>query len=84
MGNGIGGNATTRRALRDGDFRRERRPYQTETHSCDSLTSRRRNLLSREFARHRFAFDSMTTESFRNQPQQGRRAIALGPVDEKL
>src|SRR5258707_186955 len=42
------------------------------------------NLLSREFAVIGFAFDSMTTESFRNQLSKDVAQFALGPVDEKL
>src|SRR5215475_12030628 len=42
------------------------------------------NLLSREFAIIGFAFDQMTTESFRNQLSKDVAKFASDPVDEKM
>src|SRR6266404_3930023 len=42
------------------------------------------NLLSKDFAIIGFAFDSMTTESFRAQLSKEILQFTLGPVDEKL
>ena len=42
------------------------------------------NLLSKDFAIIGFAFDSMTTESFRAQLSKEILEFTLGPVDEKL